>query len=99
MRDLISFVNDNHVDNNLKEILVYVYFGSIVNNQPKKQISSVQSSRYGNFITMLVLTFKNGKAKDFQAFLSGSFVCVCVEVLRPSQPNGVMSSTFSLPNQ
>ena len=23
---------------------------------------------------------------------------VCVEVLRPSQPNGVMSSTVSLPN-
>ena len=27
-----------------------------------------------------------------------SFVCVCVEVLRPSQPNGVMSSAVSLPN-
>ena len=26
------------------------------------------------------------------------FVCVCVEVLRPSQPNGVMSSAVSLPN-
>ena len=25
-------------------------------------------------------------------------VCVCVEVLRPSQPNGVMSSAVSLPN-
>ena len=24
--------------------------------------------------------------------------CVCVEVLWPSQPNGVMSSTVSLPN-
>ena len=24
-----------HVDNNLKESLVYVYFGSIVNNPPK----------------------------------------------------------------
>ena len=35
---------------------------------------------------------------DFQfAFLH---VClfVCVEVLRPSQPNGVMSSAVSLPN-
>ena len=29
----ISLVNDNHVDNNLKEILVYVYSGSIVNNR------------------------------------------------------------------
>ena len=28
----------------------------------------------------------------------GMFVCVCVEVLRPSQPNGVMSSAVSLPN-
>ena len=27
-----------------------------------------------------------------------SFTFVCVEVLRPSQPNGVMSSTVSLPN-
>ena len=27
---LISVVNDNHVNNNLKEILVYVYFGSII---------------------------------------------------------------------
>ena len=27
------------------------------------------------------------------------FVCVCVEVLRPSQPNGVMFSAVSLPNQ
>ena len=26
------------------------------------------------------------------------FVCVCVEVLRPSQPNGVMLSAVSLPN-
>ena len=28
-------LNDNHVDNNLKEILVYVYYGSFVNNRPK----------------------------------------------------------------
>ena len=30
-RNLISMVNDNHVDTNLKDILVYVYYGSIVN--------------------------------------------------------------------
>ena len=30
---LISLVNDNHVDNDLKEILVYIYYGSIVNNR------------------------------------------------------------------
>ena len=33
--DLISLANDNYVNNNLKEILVYVYFDWIVNNQPK----------------------------------------------------------------
>ena len=33
---LISLVNDNHVDNNLKEILLFVYYGLIVNSQPKK---------------------------------------------------------------
>ena len=33
-----------------------------------------------------------------QIMFSGKFVCVCVEVLRPSQPNGVMSSAVSLPN-
>ena len=36
-RGLILLVNDNHVDNNLKEILVYVYFGSIVNNLPQNR--------------------------------------------------------------
>ena len=35
MCDLISLVNDSHTDNYLKEILVHVYFGSIVNNQSK----------------------------------------------------------------
>ena len=35
----------------------------------------------------------SGKARFRQAMLS-----FCVEVLRPSQPNGVMLSTVSLPN-
>ena len=30
--------------------------------------------------------------------LKGKFVCVCVEALWPSQPNGVMSSMVNLPN-
>ena len=34
----------------------------------------------------------------FFYLLFHDFVCVCVEVLRPSQPNGVMSSAVSLPN-
>ena len=29
---------------------------------------------------------------------SSMYLFVCVEVLRPSQPNGVMSSAVSLPN-
>ena len=32
MSGLILLVNDNHVDNNRKEILMYVYFGSIAND-------------------------------------------------------------------
>ena len=33
----ISLFKVNHVDNNLKEIMVYVYFGRIVNNRSKKK--------------------------------------------------------------
>ena len=36
MCSLISLVLDNHVDNNLKEILLFVYYGLIVNSRPKK---------------------------------------------------------------
>ena len=32
MRGLITLVNDNHVDNYLKESLAFVYYGSIVIN-------------------------------------------------------------------
>ena len=40
------------------------------------------------------VAFANAKATHI---FSAKFV-VCVEVLRPSQPNGVMSSVVSLPN-
>ena len=33
---MITLVNDNHADNYLKEILAFVYDGSIINNQLKK---------------------------------------------------------------
>ena len=33
MLGLITLVNNNHMDNYLKEILAFVYYGSIVNNQ------------------------------------------------------------------
>ena len=32
-RGMITLVNDNYVDNHLKEILAFVYYGSIVNNR------------------------------------------------------------------
>ena len=35
MHGLITLVNDNQVDNYLKEILEFVYYGSFVNNRPK----------------------------------------------------------------
>ena len=35
MRGLITFVNDNHADKYLKKILLFVYYGSTVNNRPK----------------------------------------------------------------
>ena len=35
-RGLILLINDNHADNYLKEILLYVYFGLIVKIDTKK---------------------------------------------------------------
>ena len=35
MRGLITLVNDNHMDNYLKEILTFYYYGLIVNNWAK----------------------------------------------------------------
>ena len=31
MRGLITLVNDNHVDNNFKDILAFSYYGLIIN--------------------------------------------------------------------
>ena len=36
MRGLITLVSDNHVEYCLKEILAFIYYGLIVNNQPKQ---------------------------------------------------------------
>ena len=41
MRGLITSVNDNHVDNCLKEILAFVHYGSIVNSRPKNSREDV----------------------------------------------------------
>ena len=45
--------------------------------------TDILTSEYANMIVRLLMSLK---------------ICVCVEVLRPSQPNGVMSSAVSLPN-
>ena len=39
----------------------------------------------------------NSKSKQTKVMVC-EFLFVCIEVLRPSQPNGVMSSAVSLPN-
>ena len=46
--------------------------------------------RFDNFCQMIHM--------KWQVLFSLKGVFVCVEVLRPSQPNGVMSSAVSLPN-
>ena len=38
MSSLSTFVNDNHLDNYLKEILAFVYLGLLINIQPNKII-------------------------------------------------------------
>ena len=47
-RGLISLVNDYHVDKDLKEILVHVYFGSIVNNRLKREETGSLLYRWHN---------------------------------------------------
>ena len=52
-----------------------------------------------NFITNNNLCLMNDKSYTYLHPATGKFSSlVCVEVLRPSQPNGVMSSAVSLPN-
>ena len=65
-RYLDSLVNDNHVDNNLKEILMYVYYGSIVNNPPKKprlMNGSMDGQTDGNPDTFVITAW--GNINDF----------------------------------
>ena len=44
MHDLITLVNDNQVDSYLKDILVFIYHGWIVNNSPKNWNNSSEYS-------------------------------------------------------
>ena len=55
----VTLVNDNHMDSYIKEIMAFVYYGSIVNNRPpprkknkkktknKKQKTEQVFSQYG----------------------------------------------------
>ena len=52
-------VNDNHVDNNLKEILVYVYYGLIVNSRSKTDVHYLRIYLQSSF-----LLFIKKKSKD-----------------------------------
>ena len=47
---LDSLVNDIHMDNNLKKILVHIYFCSIVNNQPKRVCGQGLQISVGTFV-------------------------------------------------
>ena len=49
-----------------------------------------------NYIVYKYLCFRSNP--NLYNYLHHVVMFVCVEVLRPSQPNGVMSSAVSLPN-
>ena len=53
MHGLNSLVSNNHVDNNLKEMLVYVYFGSIITNRPKKRLLKAMAKWHTIHISVL----------------------------------------------
>ena len=51
--------------------------------------------------SILIITYKKLMLQGYFLARVHIYICdlfVCVEVLRPSQPNGVMSSAVSLPN-
>ena len=50
----------------------------------------------GRQLSLLPVCFTETKTSSQSSICKGIFVCV--EVLRPSQPNGVMSSAVSSPN-
>ena len=58
MHSLISLVNDNHADNSIQEILVYVYFGS-TGNHPKI------SRRQGHFFIFGIASSADDESASF----------------------------------
>ena len=60
-----------------------------------------QDGNYGGHLRYrngMVLAFLSCSDASHQVSVWEEMWFVCVEVLRPSQPNGVMSSAVSLPN-
>ena len=55
-RGLISLVTDNHVDNILKEILVYVYLGWIVKSRLKMMLMVISAKQFSYFSPNEVIT-------------------------------------------
>ena len=62
MCSLITLVNVNHVDNYLKEILAFLYYGLILNNHPKnaksKKLKKKKKKVNDLYICSKVLKFK-----------------------------------------
>ena len=67
---------------------------------PYKILPIAPENKYLSYFIMKFLSYFIMKFLSYfiMKFLSLSCLFVCVEVLRPSQPNGVMSSAVSLPN-
>ena len=63
-------------------------------DSPTKHYRSTDAV-YRRVVNILDVSVQYRRNKEFYQYI-GLFVCV--EVLRPSQPNGVMSSVVSLPN-
>ena len=72
-------------------------YGKVTNTEIKRSIvsKSVMIIIFVEFIDQLIDYPINHDSLSFYCLW---ILFVCVEVLRPSQPNGVMSSAVSLPN-
>ena len=71
---------------------IYIYIYIYILNGKQCRSRSV-----GFFRSQLIWIYTVCKCRIYLG-LAGLGLIVCVEVLRPSQPNGVMSSAVSLPN-
>ena len=70
---------------------IYMKFG-------EDSLNSFQVIQWTRFVTVQGKSLKKYKSKSYGSCALHIVLFVCVEVLRASQPNGVMSSVVSLPN-